>query len=175
MQRVHLYIRAVAGDKLGTLSMQAQNFNSWLISQFCYNIFSWMIKQVHNSLSIMTVHEIWNLIIFLDLKTSLGIAHYDSSWDLKFDNFSGFENVIRYSSPLPPSVIMTHCVRKSIRDSPLMLRNIAFWSYVYILFLFWPYLLNAQEFTIVLLSFSVLPCTYSVIYSEKYDLYLGKF
>ena len=41
------------------------------------------------------VGELWNWIIFLNLKTSLVIA------------------------PLPPIVIMTHYVRKSICDSPL--------------------------------------------------------
>ena len=61
-------------------------------------IFSSMIKQVHNSL---TVH--------------------DSSRALKFDDFFEFRNLIsdRPPPPPPPSIIMMHCVRKSIRDSLL--------------------------------------------------------
>ena len=41
------------------------------------------------------------------------------------DNFSEFQNVISDSRPAPPSspssVIMTHCVRDSICDSPIIL------------------------------------------------------
>ena len=37
---------------------------------------------------------------------------------LKFDYFPEFQNVIS-DIPPPASVIMTHCVRKSIFDSPL--------------------------------------------------------
>ena len=40
---------------------------------------------------------------------------------LKFDNFSHFQNVL--SNPPPFSSVMTHCVRKSICDSPLKNRN----------------------------------------------------
>ena len=43
----------------------------------------------------MTIHGLWNSIIFLNSKASLVIT------------------------PLTPSVIMTHCVRKSICSSPL--------------------------------------------------------
>ena len=50
------------------------------------------------------------------------IVHH-SSWALKFDNFSEFQNVISDSPPphthTQPSVIMTLCVRKSIFASPL--------------------------------------------------------
>ena len=35
-KRVHLYIWAVAGHEMGTLSIRAQNFNSYLISQVFY-------------------------------------------------------------------------------------------------------------------------------------------
>ena len=35
-QRVHLYIWALAGHKVVTLSIQAQSFNSYLISQAFY-------------------------------------------------------------------------------------------------------------------------------------------
>ena len=41
-----------------------------------------------------------------------------TSWVWKFDNFSEFQNVIS-DSPPTLSVIMTHCVRKSICDAPL--------------------------------------------------------
>ena len=36
----------------------------------------------------------------------------------KRSKFSEFQNVINYSPP-PASVIMTHCVRKSICDTPV--------------------------------------------------------
>ena len=39
----------------------------------------------------------------------------------------------------------------------------------------WPYILNARAFSTILLTFLVLPSTYSVIYFEKYALYFGKF
>ena len=39
-------------------------------------------------------------------------------WTLKFNNFSEFQNFIS-DIPPRPSVIMAHCVRKSICDSPL--------------------------------------------------------
>ena len=39
----------------------------------------------------------------------------------------------------------------------------------------WLYILNVGAFSTVLLIFSVLPSTYSVIYSGKYALYLVKF
>ena len=99
--KVHLYIWAVAGHELSSLSITAQSFNSWLILQFFLlilqildDLFSSMIKQVHNSL---TVH--------------------DNSWNLKFDNFSEFQNVIS-DNPPSPSVIATHWLQKSICDSP---------------------------------------------------------
>ena len=47
----------------------------------------------------MTIQELWNLIMFLNFKTSLVIAPHPP--------------------PPTPSVIMTLCVRKSICDSPL--------------------------------------------------------
>ena len=46
---------------------------------------------------------------------------HDNLWTLKFDNFSEFQNVISDNPPprpLPPNVIITHCVRKQICDSP---------------------------------------------------------
>ena len=54
---------------------------------------STLSKRIHNSLTV-----------------------YDNSWALKFDNFSEFQNVISDS----PSVIMTHCVPKSICDSKFL-------------------------------------------------------
>ena len=42
-------------------------------------------------------------------------------------------------------------------------------------FFHWPRILNVRAFSTGLLMFSVLPSTYSIIYSEKYALYLGKF
>ena len=45
----------------------------------------------------------------------------------------------------------------------------------YYLFFHWLYILNIRAFSTGLLMFLVLPSTYSVIYSEKYFLYLGKF
>ena len=41
-----------------------------------------------------------------------------NSWTLKFDNFFDFQNDIS-NNPLLESVIMMHCVRKSICSSPL--------------------------------------------------------
>ena len=41
----------------------------------------------------------------------------DKCWTLKFDNFPHFQNVTS-NNPPPASVITTHCVRKSIFDSP---------------------------------------------------------
>ena len=74
------------------------SFNSRLISHFVWileeldHLFWLIIKQVHNSLTVN-----------------------DNSWTLKFDNFSEFQNVISDSQM---SVIMTHCVQKSIWLNP---------------------------------------------------------
>ena len=73
-KRVHL-LWAVAGHEMSTLTIQAQSFNCYLISQVFtnfVNIRRSFFIQVHNSL---TVH--------------------DSLWTLKLDNFSEFQNVIR--------------------------------------------------------------------------------
>ena len=101
-QRVPLFIRAVAGHKLSTFNTRAQSFNSWIISQCFYFFCKYQMIFFHPWLNkytthyqFMTIHELWNSIIFWNFKTSLVIAHP------------------------AVSVIMTHCVRKSISDSPL--------------------------------------------------------
>ena len=101
-QRVHLCIRAVAEHKLSTLNTRAQSFNSWIISQCFYLFCKYQMIFFHPWLNkctthcqFMIIHELWNSIIFRNFKTSLVIAH--------------------------PAVsdIMTHCLRKSISNSPL--------------------------------------------------------
>ena len=54
----------------------------------------------------------------LSIRICNSLTVYDNSWVLKFDIFSEFRKVIS-DSPPPISVIMTHCVRKSIFYSPL--------------------------------------------------------
>ena len=65
------------------------------------------------SLSFTAGHQLGTL--------SIGIYNslivYDNLWALKFGNFSEFQNVIGDT----PSIITTHCVRKSICDSPIII------------------------------------------------------
>ena len=85
--RVHLHVWAVAGHKLGTLSIcTSQEFqllirfaNYKLVTNFV-NIrwylnmsYRWLHKYTTHW-QFMTVHELWNSIIFLNFKTSLVIA-----------------------------------------------------------------------------------------------------
>ena len=57
----------------------------------------------------------------------------------------------------------------------LMLSCIAFFSCIFTCFYPWCYLLNVRASSTNFLLFSVLLSIYSVIYSKKYALYLGKF
>ena len=71
--RVHVYIWAVAGHKLKTLSIWAQSFNTWFILpiffpilQILDDLFSYMVKQISNSL---TVYDN-SLILTFDKRTA---------------------------------------------------------------------------------------------------------
>ena len=63
--------------------------------------------QILDDLISSTVKQIYNSFTF-----------YGNSSTLKFDDFSEFQNIISDSN-LPANVIMKHCARKSICDSPL--------------------------------------------------------
>ena len=65
------------------------------------------------SLSFTAGHQLGTL----SIRIYNSLTVYDNLWALKFDSFFEFQNVISDT----PSIIMTHCVRKSICDSPIII------------------------------------------------------
>ena len=70
--------------------------------------------------------RLYYLSITITTDTSPPQMGCNRTYTLKFDNFSHFQNVISNNSP-PASVIMAHCVRKSIFDSPLTFFSLLFY------------------------------------------------
>ena len=92
--------RVVTGHEMDTLSIQAEGFNNYLISQVFANFVNIRWYFFHRWLNKYTIH--WQFMTIYEklsnFKTSLGKPH---------------------PSPLPSRIIVAHCIRKSISDSLL--------------------------------------------------------
>ena len=82
-----------------------------------------LIDQFHKFLDTFLIDK-WSFSI--DDQTNIKEVNYNT-WTCKFDNFFEFRNVISFSLP-PASVIMIHCVRKWICDSPLSCNTFVKWQ-----------------------------------------------
>ena len=88
---------------------------------FCFLLYleletteEWFFQRVHQYIWVAAERKLGTLSIRIYNSLALG----DNSWALKFDNFSEFQMPLVIAPP-SLSVIMTHCIRKLICDSPL--------------------------------------------------------
>ena len=70
--------------------------------------------------------RLYYLSITITTYTSPAQMGCSRTYTLKFDNFSHYQDIIS-NKPPPASVIMAHCVRKSIFDSPLTFISLLFY------------------------------------------------
>ena len=73
----------------------------------------WFFQRFHLSIWVIVVHELGTL----SIRVHNSLKVHGNSWDLKFDNFSEFQNVFFFW--ISKRFIMTLCVRKPICNSPL--------------------------------------------------------